>query len=89
MLHLNDELVSTSSQNKCTMKEDSQLNANVVNVLEKVTVLVPLSDIVKIPSQMNKEKQFLNLKETKIHPFYCKLRIKIERTRVIQLSRTP
>jgi hypothetical protein len=44
--------------------DDVQLNVDVVNVLAKVTIPIPLSELIKIPSQMDKVKKFLITEET-------------------------
>jgi hypothetical protein len=40
-----------------------ELNVDVVNVLSKVTVPAPLSELIKIPSQKEKVKKFLSFEE--------------------------
>jgi len=49
---------STSHKN-----DDFQLNVDVRNVLEKVNVHVPLSELIKIPSQMDKVRKFLTVED--------------------------
>lgn len=50
-------LPSTNPKN-----DDIQLNVDVTNVLEKINVHVPLSEWIKIPSQMDKVRKFLTPK---------------------------
>ena len=71
-LPLNTSPVTSFPSNKSTTSDSVKLNVNVVNVLAKITVLVPLSNLIKIPSQMDKVKKYLNLEEKKDQPLILK-----------------
>jgi hypothetical protein len=45
------------------MSKDVEFNVDVMNVLSKVTIPVPLSKLIKIPSQKEKVKKFLSIEE--------------------------
>ena len=71
-LPLNTSPVTSLPSNKSTTSDSVKLNVNVVNVLAKIAVLVPLSKLIKIPSQMDKVKKYLNLEATKDQPLILK-----------------
>ena len=54
---------STSHKN-----DDVYLNVDVMNVLAKVIILVPLTKLIKIPSQMDKVRKFLSIEDEHDNP---------------------
>ena len=66
---LNTSPVTSFPSIKSTTSDSVKLN---VNVLAKITVLVPLSKIINIPSQMDKVKRYLNLEAKKYQPLILK-----------------
>jgi len=69
---LNTSPVTSFPSNKSTTSDSVKPNVNVVNVLAKIAVLVPLSKLIKIPSQMDKVKKCLNIEVTKDQPLILK-----------------
>ena len=47
---------------------DLELNIDLDNILEKVNILVPLTEIMKIPSMRDKVKRFLTIQEESEDP---------------------
>jgi hypothetical protein len=57
-LDINPTPPSTSHKN-----DDVQLNVDVMNVLAKVTIPIPLTELIKIPSQMDKVRKLLSIED--------------------------